>query len=47
MMVASLFVEGQVLADGLDELHLQAAGAFGMSLVTTPYSILELAHLYQ
>lgn len=43
--VASLFLEGQVLADGLDELHLQAAGAFGVSLVASPYSMLQLAHL--
>lgn len=41
----SLLPEGQVLANGFDELHLQAAGALRVSLVTGPHAMLQFCHL--
>lgn len=44
-MVALLLFEGQLLADGFDELHLQRAGALSVSLVASPHPMLQLPHL--
>lgn len=41
----SLLLESQVLANGLDKLHLQAAGALRVSLVTSPHPVLQFCHL--